>query len=121
MTIIKTLSKSIREFKKDSILSPVFVVLEVILECMLPFFTARLINQMKQGTTMSTILYYGFILFVMAMLSLLFGIQAGNFAASASTGFARNLRRDLFQKIQSFSFGNIFGKEKVDLHCRSTF
>ena len=78
MTIIKTLSKSIREFKKDSILSPVFVVLEVILECMLPFFTARLINQMKQGTTMSTILYYGFILFVMAMLSLLFGIQAGN-------------------------------------------
>jgi ABC superfamily ATP binding cassette transporter, membrane protein len=120
MTIIKTLSKSIREFKKDSILSPVFVVLEVILECMLPFFTARLINQMKQGTTMSTILYYGFILFVMAMLSLLFGILAGNFAASASTGFARNLRRDLFQKIQSFSFGNIDRFETSSLVTRMT-
>ena len=95
MTIIKTLSKSVREFKKDSMLSPAFVSAEVVLECMIPFFTARLINQMKVDASLPMILRYGIVLVIMAMLSLVCGIKAGNYASSASTGFARNLRRDI--------------------------
>ena len=105
--VLKILSKSIREFKKDSILCPLLVTGEVILECMIPFFTAQLVNRMKENASMQMILHYGLILVVMAILSLLFGLWAGNFAASASTGFARNIRKDMFQRIQGFSFENI--------------
>ena len=120
MTIIKTLSKSVREFKKDSMLSPFFVSVEVVLECMIPFFTARLINQMKADASLPMILRYGIVLVVMAMLSLVCGIKAGNYASSASTGFARNLRRDMFQKIQGFSFSNIDRFESSSLVTRLT-
>ena len=120
MTIIKTLSKSVREFKKDSMLSPVFVSAEVVLECMIPFFTARLINQMKVDASLPMIFRYGIVLVIMAMLSLVCGIKAGNYASSASTGFARNLRRDMFQKIQGFSFSHIDRFETSSLVTRLT-
>ena len=70
MTIIKTLSKSVREFKRDSMLSPAFVSAEVVLECMIPFFTARLINQMKVDASLPMILRYGIVLVIMAIFSL---------------------------------------------------
>lgn len=120
MTIIKTLSKSVIEFKKDSMLSPAFVSAEVVLECMIPFFTARLINQMKVDASLPMIFRYGIVLVIMAMLSLVCGIKAGNYASSASTGFARNLRRDMFQKIQGFSFSNIDRFETSSLVTRLT-
>ena len=120
MTIIKTMSKSVREFKKDSMLSPAFVSAEVVLECMIPFFTARLINQMKVDASLPMIFRYGIVLVIMAMLSLVCGIKAGNYASSASTGFARNLRRDMFQKIQGFSFSNIDRFETSSLVTRLT-
>ena len=120
MTIIKTLSKSVREFKRDSMLSPAFVSAEVVLECMIPFFTARLINQMKVDASLPMISRYGIVLVIMAMLSLVCGIKAGNYASSASTGFARNLRRDMFQKIQGFSFSNIDRFETSSLVTRLT-
>lgn len=103
----KELMKSIREYKKDSILSPIFVSLEVLMECVIPFITANLVNQIKAGCEFKVIAIYGVILVVMAGLSLLFGALAGSAAATASTGFARNLRKDLFYKIQTYSFENI--------------
>ena len=120
MQVLKILSKSIREFKKDSILCPLLVTGEVILECMIPFFTAQLVNRMKENASMQMILHYGLILVVMAILSLLFGLWAGNYAASASTGFARNIRRDMFQRIQGFSFENIDRFESSSLVTRLT-
>ena len=120
MQVLKILSKSIREFKKDSILCPLLVTGEVILECMIPFFTAQLVNRMKENASMQMILHYGLILVVMAILSLLFGLWAGNFAASASTGFARNIRKDMFQRIQGFSFENIDRFESSSLVTRLT-
>ena len=120
MQVLKILSKSIREFKKDSILCPLLVTGEVILECMIPFFTAQLVNRMKENASMQMILHYGFILVVMAILSLLFGLWAGNYAASASTGFARNIRKDMFKRIQGFSFENIDRFESSSLVTRLT-
>jgi len=104
--MIKTLSKSIREFKKASILSPLFVTGEVILECLLPLVMAALIDEMT-GESMLPILKYGGLLIVLAMLSLLCGMKSGSYAATASTGFAKNLRQDLYFKIQDFSFSDI--------------
>lgn len=103
----KELMKSIREYKRDSILSPIFVSLEVLMECIIPFITANLVNQIKAGCEFKVIAIYGVILVIMAGLSLLFGALAGSAAATASTGFARNLRKDLFYKIQTYSFENI--------------
>ncbi len=103
----KELMKSIREYKRDSILSPIFVSLEVLMECIIPFITANLVNQIKVGCEFKVIAIYGVVLIVMAGLSLLFGALAGSAAATASTGFARNLRKDLFYKIQTYSFENI--------------
>ena len=105
--MIKILAKSIREYKKPSLLAPVFVTGEVIMECIIPFVTANLVNQIKAGCSMDVILRYGLLLVVMAMLSLAFGAKAGQVAAVAAAGYAKNLRRDIFYKIQEFSFGNI--------------
>ncbi len=105
--MIRVLMKSIREFKQASILAPVLVSLEVIMECIIPFVMALLVNQIKAGCGMSVILRYGIALAVMAMLSLAFGAGAGFFCAKASCGFARNLRKDMFYKIQTYSFENI--------------
>ncbi len=103
----KQLAGSIREFKAVSIKAPVFVSLEVLMECIIPFVIAQLVNQIKAGCDFATILRYGAALLVMAGLSLFFGVLAGRYAATASTGFARNLRRDMFYRIQDYSFENI--------------
>lgn len=105
--MIKTLTKSIREYKTSSILSPLFIVLEVILECLMPFRISILVSQIETGASMTDIYNSGLILLLMAFLSLLFGAIAGKFAAKASTGFAKNLRKDMFYNIQNFSFENI--------------
>ena len=105
--IIKTLSKSIREFKKPAIFTPILVVGEVILECIIPFVIANLINEMQAGCGMDVIVQYGIQLVVMAMLSLILGVAAGSTCATASTGFSRNLRQDMFYRIQDYSFENI--------------
>lgn len=105
--MLKTLAKSIRQYKRESILSPVLVTLEVLLECMIPLYMSTMLSDIKEQPTMSNILIYGAILLVMAAFSLLFGILAGKYAATASAGFARNLRHDLYYRIQDFSFANI--------------
>ena len=105
--MIKTLTRSIREFKKMAILTPLLVTVEVVLECIIPFIIANLVNQMQAGCSMDVIVRYGIQLVVMAVLSLLFGIAAGSTCATASTGFARNLRQDMFYHIQDYSFSNI--------------
>ncbi len=105
--MIKTLMGSIREYKKTSILTPVLVSIEVIVECIIPFYIAKLINHIQDGTDMSLILKYGFMLIGLAFVSLFFGAMAGKTCATASCGFAKNLRHDLFYKVQEFSFTNI--------------
>lgn len=103
----KQLAKSIREFKKDSIKAPVFITLEVLLECTIPFVIAQLVNQIKAGCEFRVIAMYGIILVAMAGLSLTFGIIGGTASATASSGFARNLRKDIYYKIQTYSFENM--------------
>ena len=105
--MVKTLARSIREFKKPAILTPLLVTGEVILECIIPFIIANLVNQMQAGCGMDVIVRYGVQLIIMAVLSLIFGVAAGNTCATASTGFARNLRQDMFYRIQDYSFENI--------------
>lgn len=105
--MVKTLARSIREFKKPAALTPVLVTVEVILECIIPLIIANLVNQMQAGCGMDVIVRYGIQLLVMAILALVFGVAAGNTCATASTGFARNLRKDMFYCIQDYSFENI--------------
>ena len=105
--MIKTLAHSIREFKKPAMLTPLLVMVEVVLECNIPSIIATLVNQMQAGCGMDVILRYGGLLILMAFLSLVFGVAAGNTCATAATGFARNLRRDMFYRIQDYSFENI--------------
>ena len=105
--MIKVLARSIREYKKASILTPLLVTVEVILECAIPFVIANLVNEMQAGCTMDVIVRYGVALIAMSVISLIFGAAAGSTCATASTGFARNLRKDMFYKIQDYSFENI--------------
>ncbi len=105
--MIKRLSACIREYKKQTILTPVCMVGEVVCECTIPLLTADLINSIQNGCDLRTILLYGLKLFVIAMLSLGFGALSGWFAAEAAAGFAKNLRHDLYYQVQSFSFANI--------------
>ena len=105
--MLKVLARSVREFKKLSILTPILVLGEVVMECIIPFTIANLVNEMQAGCGMDVIVRYGAELVVMAVLSLVFGVAAGNTCATASTGFARNLRKDMFYKIQEYSFENI--------------
>ena len=103
----KQLARSIREYKGVSIKAPIFVSLEVLMECIIPFVIAQLVNQIKAGCSFGTVLQYGAVLLAMAALSLFFGVLAGKYAATASCGFARNLRKDMFYRIQDYSFQNI--------------
>lgn len=107
ISMMMTLSRSIREYKKASILTPLLVIVEVILECLIPFVIANLVNEMQAGCTMGVIVRYGVVLILMSVLSLIFGGAAGATCATASAGFARNLRKDMFYKIQDYSFENI--------------
>ena len=105
--MVKRLLKSVREFKKDALLTPFFVVLEVVMEVIIPLVMALLIDKGIDGQDMAAIWKYGIILVLCAMLALVFGAAAGTFAARASTGFARNLRHDMYYNVQNFSFSNI--------------
>ena len=105
--MIRKLASCVRQYKKPAILTPIFVSLEVVLEVIIPFLMASLIDKGIEAGNMSEILRIGGILVVMAFLSLLFGALAGRFAAKASTGFAANLRHDMYYNIQNFSFFNI--------------
>ncbi len=107
MNIIRLLKKSIREYKRDSILTPILVAFEALVECIIPLMVANLVNKMQNGCDLSVILKYGVILIIMACFSLLFGALAGITAANASAGFGKNLRKDLFMAVQNFSFENI--------------
>lgn len=107
MNIIRVLKKSIREYKRDSMVTPILVAFESLTECFLPLMVATLVNKMQNGCDLSVIVKYGVILVIMACFSLLFGALAGITAANASAGFGKNLRKDLFVAVQNFSFENI--------------
>lgn len=105
--MIKTLMGCVREYKKTTILTPIFVSVEVVMECIIPFFIAKLINRIENGADMKMILAYGGMLVLLAFVSLFFGALAGSTCATASAGFAKNMRHDLYYKVQDFSFSNI--------------
>ena len=105
--MLKTLMKSIGEHRKATILTPVLVIGEVIVECLIPFVISRLVDEIQAGCELSVIMRYGGLLIVMAGLALLLGWAAGTTCAAASTGFSRNLRRNMFYAIQDYSFANI--------------
>lgn len=105
--MLKMLAKSIREYKKPALITPVFVILEVILDCIIPFIIAQLVNLIRDGAGMDDILKSGAWLTVMALLSLVFGTVAAHTCSEASCGLAKNLRHDIFSKIQGYSFENI--------------
>lgn len=105
--MIKKLASCVRQYKKPAILTPIFVSLEVVLEVIIPFLMASLIDKGIEAGNMSEILRIGGILVVMAFVSLFFGALSGRTAAKASTGFAANLRHDMYYNIQNFSFFNI--------------
>ena len=105
--MIKKLLSSVREYKRESILAPVYVIAEVVLEVLIPFIMASLIDKGIDAGSMSAIWKYGVILLVCAMASLFFGMMAGKEAAVASSGLAKNLRKDMYYKVQNYSFSNI--------------
>ena len=105
--MIKKLMASIREYKKESLLTPLFVTLEVILEVLIPFFMAGIIDIGLANADMPYTIRMGIILVVAAALSLICGALSGKYASIASSGFAKNLRKDMFYRIQGFSFANI--------------
>ena len=105
--MLKRLSASIREYKAPTLVTLVLIVLEVVFECIIPFMTSTLVNRVKAGTTIKDILITGAILVLMAVLSLMCGGIAAVTASKASTGFAKNLRKDMFSKIQTYSFENV--------------
>ncbi len=105
--MIKELAKCIREYKKASVLTPIFVSVEVVMECLIPFIIAHLVTLISDNCEFKTIALYGGLLAIMAVVSLVFGAIAGRTCATASCGLARNLRKDMFYKIQDYSFENI--------------
>ena len=105
--MVKTLFQSLREYKRASWQTALFAALEVVLEILLPFLTAQIIDQGIYGGSMDALVKLGLSMIVLVVLGLVFGLVAGARAATASAGFARNLRRDLYFHIQDFSFANI--------------
>lgn len=118
--MIKTLAGCIREYKKDSLLAPLYVTLEVILEVIIPLLMARLIDAGLNAGSMSATLTYGIAMIVAAMISLAFGALSGKYAASGSAGFAKNMRHDLYYRVQDFSFSNIDKFSTASLVTRMT-
>ena len=105
--MVKKLLKSVREYKSASIKAPVYVSLEVVMECVIPLLMAQLIDRGIDGGNMPVILKTGLVLLLASVASLAFGILSGRNAATASAGFAKNLRKDMFDRVQDFSFANI--------------
>ena len=118
--MIKTLAKCIGKYKKESIITPIFTAVEVFLEILIPFITASIIDKGIQAGDMRKVGIYGGIMLIIAFLSLFCGIQAGKYAAAASTGFACNLREKMYENIQTFSFSNIDKFSTAGLVTRMT-
>lgn len=118
--MIRTLIKQIKEYKMDSILTPIFTALEVLMEVLIPFIIASLIDKGIEAGDLQQVYIYGGLMLVMAACSLLFGVLAGKYAASASTGFACNLRDSMYENIQNFSFSNIDKYSTAGLVTRMT-
>lgn len=118
--MVRKILKSVGEYKKATIMTMLLVVFEVAIDCVIPFIIATLINQIEAGCGLDVIVKWGIILVVLAFFSLLFGAWAGSTCATASAGFARNLRRNLFRRVQDFSFENIDRFSSASLVTRMT-
>ena len=119
-SMIKTLAAQIKQYKKSTLLTPLFTILEVVMEVLIPFVTASIIDKGINAGDLSKVYIYGGIMLVMAFMSLAFGVLAGKFAANASAGFACNLRDAMFANIQTFSFSNIDKFSTAGLVTRMT-
>ena len=118
--MLKTLSAYIGEYKRVSIKTPIYIIVEVLMEILIPFVTASIIDKGIQAGDMSKVLMYGGLMLVLAFISLFAGIQAGKYAALASTGFACNLREGIYSNIQNFAFSNIDKYSTAGLITRMT-
>ena len=118
--MIKTLLAQVKEYKRASILTPLFTGLEVVTEVLIPFVTASIIDKGIEAGNISQVYQYGGMMLILAFLSLIFGILAGRYAAKASSGFACNLRDSLYAKVQTFSFSNIDKYSTAGLVTRMT-
>ena len=118
--MLKTLLKQVGEYKKVSLLTPVFTALEVLMEVLIPFITASIIDKGIEAGDIGQIYFYGGIMLVLAFLSLAFGALAGRYAAAASSGFACNLTQSMYENIQTFSFSNIDKYSTAGLVTRMT-
>ena len=118
--MVRKILKSVGEYKKATIMTMLLVVFEVAIDCVIPFIIATLINQIEAGCGLDVIVKWGIVLVVLAFFSLLFGAWAGSTCATASAGFARNLRRNLFRRVQDFSFENIDKFSSASLVTRLT-
>ncbi|MEE1300956.1 MAG: ABC transporter transmembrane domain-containing protein, partial [Acutalibacteraceae bacterium] len=112
--------REIKEYKTATALTPLFTALEVVMEVLIPYVTAMIIDRGISAGSMSNVIKYGAVMLGMAALSLLFGIGAGWFGAYSSTGFARNLRKAMYEKIQTYSFSNIDKFSTAGLITRMT-
>ncbi|MCI5712127.1 MAG: ABC transporter ATP-binding protein/permease [Lachnospiraceae bacterium] len=118
--MLKTLAAQVKEFKKDSMLTPVFMIMEVIMEMIIPFLMASIIDDGVGKGDIHHICIVGIIMIAMAVLGLIFGVLGGVYGAKASTGFARNLRKAMYENIQTFSFSNIDKYSTAGLVTRLT-
>ena len=118
--MLKTLSAQIKEYKKASILAPLFIVCEVIVELLIPFLMASIIDKGVANGNMKHVYLIGVTMVFIVSCSLTFGVLSGKYAAKASTGFAKNLRKAMYENIQSFSFSNIDKYSTAGLVTRMT-
>ena len=118
--MIKILLSQVKEYKRASLLTPLFSALEVIMEVLIPFVTAAIIDRGIEAGNISQVYFYGALMLLLAAFSLLSGVLAGKYAASASSGFACNLRDGMYSNIQTFSFSNIDKYSTAGLVTRMT-
>lgn len=118
--MIKILLKQVKQYKKESLLTPLFTALEVLMEVLIPFITASIIDKGIEQGNIGQVYFYGGLMLIMAFLSLLSGVLAGKYAAAASSGFACNLRDGMYENIQRFSFSNIDKYSTAGLVTRMT-